>query len=303
MNEETRIEGQEFLADEYMTKAEYASIHPGVVKEALTVAMAEQSDYAAMLGPKDGTAETAESVKEIRRTANASKETAEKAKAAAATANSTANAAQEMAVTAQTTADEATGKANEAMVGLAGKVDTIDGKGLSANDYTTAEKAKLAEMRAEPAGCMKLFAGNVLPEGYLWCDGGSYPTVGTYAKLFGAIGTTYNKPGAAAGTFNVPDLRGRVGVGKDEDAFSKLGDAKGEKEHKLIANEIPPLKMYSTSGFTFGFNESGKGTLNGLNIMYNGAKVDTFATTRIGDTTFSHNNLQPYLVCNYIIKY
>ncbi len=127
MNEETRIEGQEFLADEYMTKAEYASIHPGVVKEALTVAMAEQSDYAAMLGPKDGTAETAESVKEIRRTANA---------------------AQEMAVTAQTTADEAMGKANEAIVGLAGKVDTIDGKGLSSNDYSNEEKAKLTEIEA-----------------------------------------------------------------------------------------------------------------------------------------------------------
>ncbi|MEA5002416.1 MAG: hypothetical protein VB081_02840 [Christensenella sp.] len=48
----------------------------------------------------------------------------------------------------RTTANSAMGKASEAIVGLAGKVDTIDGKGLSSNDYTSEEKAKLEGIEA-----------------------------------------------------------------------------------------------------------------------------------------------------------
>lgn len=56
----------------------------------------------------------------------------------------------------------------------------------------------------EPIGCIKVFAGELLPEGYLWCDGTSYPANGVYRNLYDVIGMRYNQPGDAAGTFRVP---------------------------------------------------------------------------------------------------
>jgi len=58
-----------------------------------------------------------------------------------------------------------------------------------------------------PPGTIMAFAGTSLPEGWLWCDGAAYSTSGRYTQLFGAIGNGWGRPDA--GTFNVPDLRGR----------------------------------------------------------------------------------------------
>jgi microcystin-dependent protein len=67
-----------------------------------------------------------------------------------------------------------------------------------------------------PPGVIWEYAGTTLPDPqvygiWLWCDGTAYPR-GQYAGLFGIIQTNY---GAGDGntTFNVPDRRGRVGVG------------------------------------------------------------------------------------------
>lgn len=48
--------------------------------------------------------------------------------------------------------------------------------------------------------------------GWLLCDGKSYPTTGTYANLFKAIGYTY---GGSGGSFNVPNLGGYFVRGLD----------------------------------------------------------------------------------------
>ena len=62
-----------------------------------------------------------------------------------------------------------------------------------------------------PAGVIYPYAGANLPTGWIWCDGTSYGTA-TYSNLFTALGYAYGGSGA---NFNVPDLRGRVGAGKD----------------------------------------------------------------------------------------
>ncbi len=294
MNEETRIEGQEFLADEYMKVVDYTlPTNRAVVKQADE---AEMASFAMKLTDKKNF-ETVASIEALRVKANS--------------ALSAAQIADNKAEAAQTTADEATGKANEAMVGLAGKVDTIDGKGLSANDYTTAEKAKLAEMRAEPAGCIKLFAGNILPEGYLWCDGGSYAVTGPYARLYDVIGTTYNKPGAAEGSFNVPDMRGRVGVGKNGKTFDVLGNIGGEEAHKLTIAEMPKHTVeqdahgHPAGSAEYASNETGADWAGAKGVSKARAvgTSRTIATNKPIGGDMPHNNLQPYLVCNYIIKY
>ena len=50
------------------------------------------------------------------------------------------------------------------------------------------------------------------PAGWLYCDGATYATA-LYPVLYGTIGTNYGSGGP--GTFNVPDLRGRVIAGLD----------------------------------------------------------------------------------------
>lgn len=57
----------------------------------------------------------------------------------------------------------------------------------------------------EPVGTLKMFAGDVAPSGYLLCDGTAISRTGTYAQLFGAIGTKYGA-GDGTATFNLPNF-------------------------------------------------------------------------------------------------
>jgi microcystin-dependent protein len=62
-------------------------------------------------------------------------------------------------------------------------------------------------------GEVTIFSGATLPSGWLWCDGSAISR-STYAGLFTAISTTYGV-GDGSTTFNLPDLRGRLPLGKD----------------------------------------------------------------------------------------
>lgn len=69
------------------------------------------------------------------------------------------------------------------------------------------------------------------------CDGSAVSRT-TYATLFTAIGTAYGT-GDGSTTFNIPDLRGRIAVGKNAATFSTLGATGGEETHTLTTPEIP----------------------------------------------------------------
>lgn len=67
-----------------------------------------------------------------------------------------------------------------------------------------------------PVGSILPFAGTSAPEGYLLCDG-SEVLISNYPDLYNIIGFTY-KPAIylrGAGTFALPDLRGRFPLGRD----------------------------------------------------------------------------------------
>jgi hypothetical protein len=96
----------------------------------------------------------------------------------------------------------------------------------------------------------------------------------------------------------LPNLKGRVPVGQDisQTEFDSIGETGGAKTHTLTTAEIPAhshpivsLKS-STAGGTNVSRVSGGTTAN----------VNTSNNTGGGG---SHNNLQPYQVTNYIIKY
>lgn len=63
-----------------------------------------------------------------------------------------------------------------------------------------------------PVGTLLPFAGTAAPSGFLLCDG-SAVSRSTYADLFAAIGTSWGA-GNGSTTFNLPDMRERVPMGR-----------------------------------------------------------------------------------------
>ena len=150
-----------------------------------------------------------------------------------------------------------------------------------------------------PAGSIMAWGTNTPPANWLLADG-SAVSRSVYSSLFAVIGTQYGT-GDGTNTFNLPDLRGRVPVGKNAGTFGTLGATGGAETHTLTVAQMPghshqvanndasgPVSFPAYSAMT-GYTSTGTTTHNTLAINPAG-----------GDQP--HNNLQPYQVVNYIIK-
>jgi len=156
--------------------------------------------------------------------------------------------------------------------------------------------AKTGGGESDKVGVIKLFGGSNAPEGWLLCDGSAVSRT-TYSDLFKAIGTAYGE-GDGSTTFNLPDMRGKVGVGlaPADTYFNTLGKTGGEKTHTLTIDELPS----HTHNLTY--NTSGAGANTGGTVaLGNTSTTSPLATLPTGGSK-EHNNLQPYIVLNYIIK-
>lgn len=136
-----------------------------------------------------------------------------------------------------------------------------------------------------------------IPNGYLVCDGSELSRA-EYPELFNIIGTSYGA-GNGATTFNIPDIRKRIPVGYDSsDAdFDTIGATGGEKAHTLTISEMP------SHSHSFRLAYGGNDPFNGLGYATN-ISGDFSDASKIQNTGGgqAHNNLQPYIVLNYIIK-
>lgn len=166
-----------------------------------------------------------------------------------------------------------------------------------------------------PPGAYMPFAGTTAPDGWLFMFGQAVSRT-EYAGLFAVLGTTYG-PGNGSTTFNLPDMRGRVPGGKDDMGGAAagrlttagsgvngatLGAVGGAETHTLDQNQMPAhthdLAMKYT---TIGGAGSSRNywTRSAVDTLYDGT-VTNGASSRGGGT--AHNNTQPTLVANYIIK-
>jgi len=157
-----------------------------------------------------------------------------------------------------------------------------------------------------PSGALLPFAGTSAPTGYLLCYGQDVSRT-TYAALFTAIGTTYGV-GDGSTTFTLPDLRGYVVAGKDDmggTAASRLttpdgttlGATGGSETHTLTTSEMP-AHTHSISTYDDATSEQSGDGIRSTNDGYNATTHNTNST---GGGS-AHNNVQPTIVLNYIIK-
>ena len=89
-----------------------------------------------------------------------------------------------------------------------------------------------------PIGAGMDWFTNTAPDNWMLCQGQAISRT-DYAELFAVIGTTYGI-GNGTTTFNLPDFRGRVGVGKSASGtFSALNTKVGAETVTLTVNQIP----------------------------------------------------------------
>ena len=177
-----------------------------------------------------------------------------------------------------------------------------------------------------PVGTVTQTARITAPTGWLLCEGQNVSRT-EYARLFDAIGTVYGA-GNGTTTFTLPNLKGRIPVGKDssQTEFDALGETGGAKTHTLSISEMPShthiqdahnhtmgtLNLYANIGDvkngTTNLDDwaGSDGPLSATNVKvgqyWSGSMGTTAATNQNTGGGGSHNNLQPYIVLNYMIK-
>jgi microcystin-dependent protein len=193
---------------------------------------------------------------------------------------------------------------NVAVTATATEINLLDGVTASTAEInyldgvTSSIQTQFNNIQTVPSGVISVFGGSSAPTGYLLCDGTAVSRA-TYSALFGIISTTYGV-GDNSTTFNVPNLKGKVAVGRDssQSEFDNLGETSGAKTVTLTTAQMPAHTHSLNPGQVVG--GSGSGGTNNYAPTGNNPTANTSITSTGGGE--AHNNLQPYLVINYIIK-
>jgi microcystin-dependent protein len=161
-------------------------------------------------------------------------------------------------------------------------------KNWAAGDEVKASDLNGNFLEVLPIGAVLPYAGSSAPSSYLICDGASLLRA-SYPALFAVIGIIYGEPDGTH--FNLPNLKGKIPVGKNaaESEFDALGEIGGEKTHVLTIAELATHHhggVIVSTGGALGTGGSGQQA---------GDTADTGSNT-------AHNNLQPYITLNYIIR-
>lgn len=182
----------------------------------------------------------------------------------------------------------------------AAAVDFKSGTGIAVTgtDAGAVEVTHDADSPSLIPGEMRMYGGSAAPAGWLLCDGSAVSRA-TYADLFAVLGTNYGA-GDGSTTFNLPDLRGRVPVGKGTHAdIGALGDNDGV----TLANRRPAHRHTVAASATI--NASANGASGGaVNVLGGGAKSGYVnPSVSVGaDPVNDPLDAPAFQVVNFIIK-
>lgn len=155
-----------------------------------------------------------------------------------------------------------------------------------------------------PAGTIIMSASITEPGGWLDCDGRLF-NINVYPDLFSAIRYSF---GGADNSFNLPDMRGRAGIGLGQGSAltnRTLGAVGGAETHTLSGDEMP---SHSHSLTRRANTDAGAfDTLNAHEDESSAATTDRenlgLFSTNLSGGGAAHNNMQPFVVLRYLIKY
>lgn len=135
-----------------------------------------------------------------------------------------------------------------------------------------------------PVGVIWPFASQVLPAGFLECNGADANRI-VYADLFTAIGTDWGS--SSPDTFRLPDYRGKFLRGFDANAGVDAGRVFGTTQQDALQNITGSISIRSYT--------DGRNIFAGLS----GAFVDGGAGANNAATTAIENGLRPANVANF----
>jgi microcystin-dependent protein len=249
----------------------------------------------------------------------ASENDAEAAQLAAEAAQGLAEDARDAAVVAQGLAEDAQDASEAAAddaayyasIAAGGGILTITaGTGIAVDATIPTAPVVSVVGGLVPIGCGTDYWGTSAPTGWLFAYGQTLDSVANpeYAALFAVLGTTYGGTGATA--FMLPDKRGRVSVGQDDmggtsanrltGATGSLdGDtlgATGGAETVTLSSDQMPAHTHTVGTQT---DDGAAGTF----LLRRGTSATATHESSSKGGGQPHNNVQPSIVCNYIIRY
>jgi len=169
------------------------------------------------------------------------------------------------------------------------ETDTIDN--MVAEALT--ELMETVEVNGMELGMIIAFAGDTIPDGWLFCDGATY-TTDEYPDLYDALDDVFHIDWYY---FNVPDLKNRVVAGADDPIAPgyEVGDTGGAAEVILTEGEMPEHSHEVPYG-------DGGAPVGDSIFRYQQAGVRYYWTdTRATGGDEAHENMPPFLALRWII--
>jgi microcystin-dependent protein len=154
---------------------------------------------------------------------------------------------------------------------------------------------------------IRMFAGNFPPTGWAECDGQLLP-ISQNTALFSLLGTFYGGDGKS--TFALPNLQGSAPMHQGQGAGLTerfLGEQSGTEFITLLESEMPfhahgTGARNSLSTQTSPALDAWSGNSDANQYVDDDPNVDmAIQTIGVAGGSLPHNNLQPYLVVNFII--